>query len=190
MTTINPIPPGAGQGPALPTPPAIIPVNTAPPGKIKGKPVAVKPAPPKKAPAPPKSALDKWLAGDTTYQQQVADLNREQSAYQANTNRTNQKQQRDFSSTERQMNTQGTTDRSNQQYDFAGRGILHSGVYAKALADYNTDFSTKLNNLIQGNTDTKQQTASDLADFLRQIALQKTSAKQDAIRRRQQSLGI
>jgi hypothetical protein len=130
------------------------------------------------------------LAGDTTYQQQLAELGHELSAYIANNTRQNQVTTSNFDNTQRQMNLQAGIDRNNQQYDFAGRGILHSGVYAKALGDYNTDFQNKLNNLIKGKNDTLAQSAADLNDFKRQISLQKNSAKQDAIRRRQSQLGI
>lgn len=185
---INPSP----VGPVLPhaTPPTVKP---KPPAIINGpKTKITSPIDKAKGLGKPKkpSALDKYLAGDTTYQQQLADLNREQSAYQSNITRQNQVTNRDFNSTQRQMNTQAGVDRTNQQYDFAGRGILHSGVFAKALGDYNTDFQIKLNNLIQGKTDTLNQSSADLSDFLRQVALQKNAAKQDAIRRRQQQLGI
>lgn len=187
--------PGIGRGPILPgsggpltIPSSIIPSKT-PPSAKPTKPVVIKP-PPAKKPPKPQSPLDKWLAGDTTYQGQLSDLNREESAYQANTNRQNQVTNSNFAATQRQMNTQATTDRSDQQYDFAGRGILHSGVYAKALADYNTGFNAQVNNLVQGKTNTLDQSAADLSDFLRQISLQKNSSKQDAIRRRQQSLGL
>lgn len=179
-------------GPALPHPAPILvsnsPTNMTPPSPPK-KPPTRKP-PSWLHPKKPQSPLEKWLAGDTTYQQQLTALNQEQSAAQSNRTRQDQITNRNFSSTQRQMNTQAGQDRQNQQYDFAGRGILHSGVYAKALGDYNSDFQTKMNNLIQGRTDTLSQSAADFNDLLRQISLQKNSAKQDAIRRRQQELGI
>jgi hypothetical protein len=136
------------------------------------------------------SALQKYLAGDTTYQQQLAEYNQEENAYRQNQQRQDQITNRDFSTTQRSMNRQADVDRQNQQYDFAGRGILHSGVFAKALGDYNTDFQTKMNNLIQGKNDTLTESQANLNDFLRSLALQKNSAKQDAIRRRQASLGL
>lgn len=143
-----------------------------------------------KAPAKPQTALDKYLAGDTTYQQQINEFNQEENAYRQHQQQQDQITNRDFNTTQRSMNRQAGVDRQNQQYDFAGRGILHSGVFAKALGDYNTDFQTKMNNLIQGKNDTLGQSQSDLNDFLRSLALQRTSAKQDAIRRRQASLGL
>lgn len=182
-------------GMVLPSGPAPITVRnslgpTAPTVKSKPKSSSKSSSKPKAKSKSKPSALAKYLAGDTTYQQQLADLNRELAAYRANNTRQNQVTTRDFDSTQRQMNQQATVDRNNQQYDFAGRGILHSGVFAKALGDYNTDFQTKLNNLIQGKNDTLAQSKADLGDFTRQITLQQNAAKQDAIRRRQAQLGI
>lgn len=145
---------------------------------------------PKPISKPKPQTLAQYLAGDVTYKQQLADLNRELAAYKANYTRQNQVTTRNFDTTQRQMNQQAAIDRMNQQYDFAGRGVLHSGVFAKALGDYNTDFNTKVNNLVQGKNDTLAQSKADLGDFNRQITLQQNAAKQDAIRRRQAQLGI
>lgn len=144
-------------------------------------------APP--APAPP-SALDKWLAGDTTYQEQLAEFNKSKSDEQTDYNRQSQVINRDYNQTQRQLNVQAQRDRMDQQNDFAGRGILHSGVYAKALGDYNTDLNTKIQNLLTGRNDQLGDLASQRNSFLQELQLQLNAAKQDAIRRRAQSLGL
>lgn len=144
----------------------------------------------RKAPKKKLSALDKYLAGDTTYQQQLNEFNAEKSAYGTNYNRQNQVTNRDYNTTKRSANIQATQDRRDQGYDFAGRGILHSGVYATALGNYNTDFNTKMNNLLQGKNDNLANARGDFNDFNRQLGLQRNSAKQDAVRRRATKLGI
>jgi hypothetical protein len=176
-----------GVGPGIPHRP---PVKANPP--TKAAPAKPK-APAKKKTSTSKkkqSALDKWLAGDTTYQQQLSNYNKEKSDYQAQYNTQVGKTNRDYNTTQRSMNQQAVKDRDQQANDFAGRGILHSGVYAKALGDYNSDFNTKLTNLLQGRTDSLGDLSSDHTNFLRQIALDLQSAKQDAIRRRAEKLGI
>lgn len=143
----------------------------------------------KKAAPKPQSALDKWLAGDTDYAQQVAEFNQQKQAYQQNYNDSINQTNQNYNATKRGMDTQATQDKQNQQYDFAGRGVLQSGVYAQALDQYNTTFNQNENNLLQGKT---QQLGSDqdqLNSFLRELTLQQNAAKQDAIRRRAQSLG-
>lgn len=191
VTTTPPKPtnPDKGTGPGLPTQlfPKI-PVKKPAKKPVKG-PIAKKPVkkPVKKR---PKSALDKWLAGDTTYQQQMAAFMKEKSDYDAQAGRQKQIVGRDYSTTQRQMNKQAVDDRTQQANDFAGRGILHSGVYAKQLGDYNSDFNTKLANLLQGKTDTLGNMNMDRVNFLRQLGLDQQSARQDAIRRRAQKLGL
>lgn len=145
----------------------------------------------KKKPKPKKkSALDKWLAGDDTYQQQLANYNKEKSDYQSQYTRQQQVIGRDYNTTQRQMNKQAADDRTQQANDFAGRGVLHSGVYAKALGDFNADFNTKMTNLVQGKTDSLGDLSSDRTNFLRQLGLDMQAARQDAIRRRAQRLGL
>lgn len=163
------------------------------------KPVAVKPSKPaakkpaKKKPAPKKkkaSATDKYLAGDTTYQQQLADYNRSKSDYDANYNRQKGIVNRDYAESSRALNRQGAQDRMDQQNDFAGRGILHSGVFAKALGDYNTDFNARMKSLTTGQNDQVGDLTAQRTSFLRQLQLEQNAARQDAIRRRAAKLGI
>lgn len=140
--------------------------------------------------AKPKSPLDKWLAGDTTFQQQLAEFNRAKAEYEANYKRQTGITNRDFAESQRALNLQGNRDRADQKNDFAGRGILHSGVFAKALGDYNTDFNQRSRALTTGRTDRLGDLSSQRGNFLRQLQMEQNSARQDALRRRAQKLGI
>lgn len=168
--------------------------ETKPP---KPKPVAVKPKPkpkpkPKAKPKKPKkqSATQKYLAGDTTYQQQLADFNRSKAEYGANYKRQTGIVNRDYAESQRALNRQGAQDRLDQQNDFAGRGILRSGVFAKALGDYNTDFNARVKALTTGKTDQLGDLAAQQKSFLSQLQTEINNARQDAIRRRAAKLGI
>lgn len=136
------------------------------------------------------SALDKWLAGDTTYQQQLADFNRSLAEYKATYGQQKSITNRDYNESTRALNLQGAQDREDQQNDYAGRGVLHSGVYAKALGNYNTQFNQRMKALTTGQSDKLADLASQYSNFNRQLTLEKNNAKQDAIRRRAQQLGI
>lgn len=137
-----------------------------------------------------KSAAAKWLAGDTTYQQQLANYNKSKGDYQSQYKRQLGITNRDYAETTRAMNRQGVTDRSDQQNDFAGRGILKSGVFAKALGDYNTDFNAKMKNMATGQSDKVGDLSMQRTNFLRQLKLESDAARQDALRRRAAKLGI
>lgn len=184
----NPVPPQ----PPVYKPPA--PPNPPPYPKPVGEPYP-KPKPPGKPPtkgkpAPPPSALDKWLAGDTTYQQQLAEYNQEQQAYAQNYTNTGDQISQNFNATQRSMNNQASLDRMNQQYDFAGRGVLSSGAYAQALDQYNTQFQNNMANLVTGENQQSTTNQTNYNNFLRQLVLQRNAAKQDAIARRAAQLGI
>lgn len=168
--------------------------ETKPP---KPKPVAVKPKPkpkpkPKAKPKkkPKQSATQKYLAGDTTYQQQLADFNRSKAEYTSNYNRQKGIVTRDYAESQRALNRQGVQDRLDQQNDFAGRGILRSGVFAKALGDYNTDYNARVKALTTGKTDQLGDLAAQQKSFLSQLQTEINNARQDAIRRRAAKLGI
>lgn len=137
-----------------------------------------------------KSAADKWLAGDTTYQQQLANFNKSKSDYEGQYGRQTGITNRDYTETTRAMNRQGASDREDQQNDFAGRGILRSGVFAKALGSYNTEFNTKMKNLQTGKSDKLGDLGMQRTNFLRQLKLETDASRQDALRRRAAKLGI
>lgn len=181
-----------------PSSPAPVPVNSNPVNNpisngtlYKAPPVVLpKSKPVKMPPTAAQSALDKWLAGDTDYQQQIAEFNQEKQAYQQNYNDSVNQTTQNYNSTKRGMDTQANQDRQNQQYDFAGRGVLQSGVFAQALDQYNTTYNQNLDNLLQGKTQALASDQDQLNNFLRELTLQQNAAKQDAIRRRAQSLGV
>lgn len=138
----------------------------------------------------PKSKTQKYLAGDTTYQQQLADFNRSKAEYQANYGRQSGIVNRDYAESQRALNRQGAQDRLDQQDDFAGRGILRSGVFAKALGNYNTEFNARVKALTTGKTDQLGDLAAQQKSFLAQLQTEMNNARQDAIRRRAAKLGI
>lgn len=186
MTT--PYPTVSNAGPTITPPPAkngTIAVKKATSGK---KPTRKKPAP-KKKPAK-QSPTAKYLAGDTTYQQQLAGFNQSKADYLANYGRQTGIVNRDYAESQRTLNRQGAQDRLDQQNDFAGRGILHSGVFAKALGDYNTDFNSRMKALTTGKTDQLGDLAAGRKSFLAQLQTEMNNARQDAIRRRAAQLGI
>lgn len=165
--------------------------STLPIAKAKAQ-VAAKKLHATKAPAKkkPLSATAKYLAGDTTYQQQLADYNKSKADYESNYKRQTGIVGRDYAESTRSLNRQGVQDRLDQQNDFAGRGILHSGVFAKALGDYNTDFNAKMAQLTNGRTDQLGDLGSQRKSFLSQLQIEMNNAKQDALRRRAANLGI
>lgn len=159
--------------------------------KVTKKPATPKKsAPKKKAPSKPKSATQKYLAGDTTYTSQINDYNKSKADYESNYLRQKGIVQRDYAESQRALNRQGQQDRIDQQNDFAGRGILHSGVFATALGSYNTDFNARMKSLLSGRTDQLGDLAAQRKSFLSQLQIEMNNAREDALRRRAAQLGI
>jgi hypothetical protein len=166
-------------------------VAAAKPKTTVKKPAAKK-APAKKKPVKKKkpSATQKYLAGDTTYQQQMADYNKSKADYSANYTRQTGIVNRDYAESQRTLNRQGAQDRLDQQNDFAGRGILHSGVFATALGNYNTEFNSRMKGLTTGKTDQLGDLSAQRKSFLQQLQIEMNNAREDALRRRAAKLGI
>ena len=141
-------------------------------------------------PAPPTDPTEKWLAGDSTYQGQLANYNKTKADYEAQWGVTRANTDRDYNISNRALQDQGVTDRDTQINDYAGRGVVNSGVYGTALSDYNKNFNTKVQNLLQGKTDSVSNQENSKTNFLRQLQFEMDQARQDAIRRRAQQLGI
>lgn len=80
-----------------------------------------------------KSAAAKWLAGDTTYQQQSSNFKKSKSDYESQYKRQKGITERDYAEMVRSMNRQGTADRDDQQNDFAGRGFSTQEFLLKLL---------------------------------------------------------
>jgi hypothetical protein len=186
-TILQAIQPTVSNVGATPPPAAVAIKKPAPSKKTTPKKSAPKKGKPK---SKPRSKTDKYLAGDTTYQQQLSEYNKQKAEYNSNYSRQSGVVNRDYASSTRSLNRQGAQDRLDQQNDFAGRGILHSGVFAKALGDYNTEFNDRMKSLTTGRTDQLGDLGAQKKSFLDQIALEINNAKQDALRRRAAQLGI
>lgn len=80
-------------------------------------------------------------------------------------------------------------DLSNIGEDYASRGILRSGMYAKKNADYNTEFGNQMNELTRKKTSAYGDISSERTTFQREQELQKEQARLEAVRRRAAASG-
>lgn len=184
------------QGPAqkrrsgptgTPPPPVIIPNAsgnyTTPSRPPTGGPGAI----PQISSPPP---LQQYLAGDTTYQNQMRNYTKTLSDFLANLKVQRGKVGEDYGAAQRSMNTQKGLDLKNIENDFSGRGLLTSGLYAGAVGDYNTDFLQKLAELTKQRDRSLAGYKTDETNFRRQQALEQQAAREAAVRRRASQYGI
>lgn len=149
---------------------------------------APKPKPKPKKPAIPN--INKFLAGDTTYQGQLSDLQKQLEQFK--TSNTSQRGivSQDFATALKKLQDQRTTDLSDLQNDFAARGLLNSGLYTDALGKYNTDFQGQVGELNTSQQRSLSDLISSLAGYQTENSSSAAAARADAIRRRAQQYGI
>lgn len=73
--------------------------------------------------------------------------------------------------------------------DYAGRGTLHSGLYAQKQGDYETEYGKQVAETNRQKAKKYGDLASEKTDFLRQQELEKEQARLEAIRRRAAKTG-
>lgn len=138
--------------------------------------------------APPN--INAYLGGDTTYQQQQQNFQKTLADFLSNEKLQKSKLTEDYGGAQRAMNLQKTNDLSNMQQDFAGRGLLTSGLYAGAVGDYNTDFLQKLAELTKNFKRSTGDLSMGETNFRKEQQLAAQRAREEALARRASQYGI
>lgn len=159
------------------------PTDTAPIDPTGGQPVALDPA------APPPSEED-WLTGDTTYQDQQAQLRRDFAAYQSTQQLDSSNYDQSYQGQLRDMTKNQQDDTVGLNDDFASRGLTNSGLYAKAQADLGNKYDTQRAGVESAKTQYLSQLQQQLADYQNQQASTALTGKQDSIGRRSSMYGL
>lgn len=134
--------------------------------------------------------VKKWLANDTTYQATINALNKALADYKARMNQQRGQYDTEYNMNLGNLNTSRRAAVDDQQNDFASRGVLRSGVYAKSLGELSSDYDARRNALDTGRANYRADLSSALRDFQTEQALAKQNARQNAINRRAARYGI
>lgn len=172
--------------------PRAVPQATQGPIQRSGTPSAPakKPAPKKAAPKPKIPGINKYLAGDTTYNDQTSQLRAQLEKFKTDNASQQSMVGQDFQTALQKMMSQRDSDLGNIQNDFAARGLLNSGLYTDAVGKYNTDYESQKGDLQTGEQRSLSQLLADLSNYQTENSSGMTAAQQDAIRRRAQQYGI
>lgn len=138
------------------------------------------------APAP---SIEAFLGSDASYQAQVAALNKALADYQAQMGTQQNQYNTNYASNIAQLGQDRTVGLADQQNDYTGRGLLHSGLYGKAAGDLNTQFDTRQSDLARARADFLANLGLDFNNFRSEQNLTQQKAKQDAIARRAAQYG-
>ncbi len=185
-------------GPVAGPPKAAAPAKTTPAAPIK--PVAVNrkasPAVGSNAvgaispTAPVQPNVDEWLANDIAYKTQSDQLAKAWADYQAQSKQSENQYRTDYVSKQAELGKTRELAGQELEADYASRGMLGSGLYAKAYNDYTTDYDNRQKQLDTGLSDFLANLLAQTNNYKSEQDIASEKAKQDAIARRAASMGV
>lgn len=140
--------------------------------------------------APVAPSVDEWLANDAAYQSQASALEKAWADYQAQSGQSADQYKTDYASKVDELGKTRALAGQDLESDYASRGMLNSGLYAKAFNDYSTEYDNRQKQLATGLSDFLANLATQSQNYKSEQDLTSEKAKQDAIARRAASLGL
>lgn len=135
-------------------------------------------------------SLRKYLAGDTTYQSQVNQLNLERQNYVDQYRQQRQDARQDYRTTLGRLNEAGEETQDRLSEDFASRGLFRSSMYADSAVDASDNLLEQQQDLTRDRGRVESDLMNSKNDFVRTVRNTRQNARQEAIRRRAEQYGI
>lgn len=182
----GPVGSGLGLGPSRSAAPAPRPgISSGPSGKYSRP-----SAPPPAAPGPINTDPNAWLGADVGYQDQLRQLQLALSNFNSDVTRRQGDVGTQYDTSNHAMQQQKEVDLRNMEADWAGRGLLRSGLYANAQGDYNKEFDQRVSELLSGRDRALAQLTQEQNAFKTQQELDQQAAREAALRRKASGLGV
>lgn len=143
--------------------------------------------------APPKPVapdLNKFLAGDSTYQRQLAAYNKSLADFGADQGLARSDYTTNYNNASRDIGLAKTEAAGNLEDDYASRGLLKSGLYNTALGELNTQYQNQSNDLNAQQTAFLAGLAQELNKYKTDQGVQKGNAYNEAVRRRAEQYNL
>lgn len=131
-----------------------------------------------------------FLNQDAGYQQQLRDFTNALAQFNADVTRRKGILESDYGTSKKAMEDQKVKDLLNLQDDYGARGVLRSGLYGKAVGDYNTEFGSRMTDLGNKQTQALDALGQETNRYKSQQDLQQQAAREEAIRRRAIQYGV
>lgn len=157
-------------------------------GRYTGGGVSSNVAPAQAAPAAPD--LNTFLNQDADYQNQLAQFANNLAQFMADATRRQGIIESDYGTSKKAMDDQKVIDLNNLEADYGARGVLRSGLYGKAVGDYNTEFGNRATDLLNKEKQGLGALDQERSRYQTQNTLQSQQAKEQAIRRRAEQYGV
>lgn len=142
----------------------------------------------KAAPKPP--SLSDYLGTDSTFMQQKSALEKAKADYLAQQGQSRTQYMTGYAGDLDTLKKNRVQSLGDLENDYAGRGLLQSGLYADSMSDMNQDFDKRTGSLESAKAAFLAQLAQDLTNFTSEQGLTLTKAQQEAAARRAASYGI
>lgn len=149
-----------------------------------------KPAPVPAATAGAVPDINAFLNSDTAYQDQLRQFAQALSDMQGDVTRRRGSLESNYNTSTKALADQRLKDLANIEADYGSRGLLRSGLYAKAQGDYETEYGNRSADLQRQQNDALNQLNQELNQYQSQQGLQSQAAREAAIRRRAEQYGI
>lgn len=130
------------------------------------------------------------FTGDSTYYDQENALNKASQDYAANINAQRQMATQGYDNNIQDSNRVSGVNQYNQLNDFAGRGMLNSGLYARAEDDRQADVTRQQQAMAMALQNQLNGYNNDQANFTAEQTNTLNRAKSDAIARQAAKIGI
>lgn len=148
--------------------------------------VIVPPAPPK----PVAPDLNKFLAGDSTYQRQIAAFNKSLADFNTDQTLAKSDYSSNYNNTSRDIGLAKTDASTSLKDDFASRGMLKSGLYNDALGQLNTQYQNQYGDLSRQQLAFLSQLGQEGNKYRNEQTVQKQNAQAEAARRRAEKYNL
>lgn len=136
------------------------------------------------------SALDRYLAGDSAYQQAIRGNKRSLADFLSDLGRRRGEAGTQFTQTRSSMNRDSADQLNSLREEYASRGLIQSGLYGKEQGDFRTKFGEQMKALQQQQTGLLSDLMSQEKNYRRENSLANEAARQEAILRRAQKYRI
>ena len=130
------------------------------------------------------SPLDRYLAGDSTYQQTLRGNKRTLADFLSELARRRGEAGTQFNKTQASMNRDAEDQLNDLREEFASRGTIQSGLYGKAQGNFREKFAEQIDALNQQQTGLLSDLLSQETNYRRENSLANEAARQEAILRR------
>lgn len=139
--------------------------------------------------APAMPTDEEWLAGDTSYQAQLAALKKALEDYTAQDTLARSQYETDFGVNQQNLGRARTEGIASQENDFASRGMINSGLFANERSELEADFGRRGDELTRGRQNWLSGRDNALGNFKTEQNLTQQQVLADALARRAAQFG-